>query len=162
MTTKQKIVALVSLSYFNTFEHERRSAWSKACELLDRHGLGCEDLGAQAAGWCAELIRLFGGGPQRKDAGYSYTPPPPPRDSKGMGGQAPRDKTHVRQGDVERDVADKRWTARTCDYCGATFGYESYPGNPRRYCSEGCKEAKVREQARWRMRDKRWRAKRDS
>jgi hypothetical protein len=161
MTPRERIRALLALAHQNDKEHERRAAWMKACSLMDKHGMSCGDFDEFAQRWCIDLTLLFGGGPQRREAGYSYQHQDAHTGPKAAGHQAPRDRTHVRQGDVERDVPDKRWTARTCEHCGARFGYESYPGNPRRYCSETCKEAKVREAAKWRMADRRWRAKQE-
>lgn len=159
MTHLQRIRALLALAHQNNQEHERRAAWLKACSLMDKHGLGCDDFDQIAQRWCFNLAALFGGGPQRAQAGYSYAQQDARSRPKGAGQQGPERSTHVRQGDVERNVDDKQWSNCVCAYCGARFSYEAYPGNPRRYCSETCKEAKTRETAMYRARARRWRAK---
>lgn len=159
MTPVQKIRALLALAHQNDKEHERRAAWLKACSLMDKHGLGCDDFDQIAQRWCFNLAALFGGGPQRAQAGYSYAQQGAHTGAKRPGQQRPERSTRVRQGDVERNVDDKQWSNCVCAYCGARFSYEAYPGNRRRYCSETCKQAATKEAAKYRARDRRWRQK---
>lgn len=69
--------------------------------------------------------------------------------------QAKPGTTRVNQSGLEREVPDKEWHNMTCSYCKADFTYESYPGNPRRYCSPECKKKATNIEAAWRMRQRR-------